>query len=722
MSGDLLLDWAALAVSLYNAQTLLWLGLIVLLSAERRHLGIWLAGGGLLCAAAFFLSHSAILGFGFLNHPAIDFWWHTGWIPVILSPYAWYVVMLWYAGFWESGPGLAPAGLLPPQPESRRSASAFTRRHRPWPWLLGLAALGFVGLFLFTNPLPSFRQALAYDLHASPSLGGGPALFLLYPLYIVACIGLSLDALVRPGPTVRMMGPAARRRAHPWLAAAAGMLLLVSLLVAGILWAALALGPTRLGRLTIGAVVLADLMIDALIAAAITMTGQAIVAYEVFTGKSLPRGGLQRAWRRTLILSAGLGAAAALSLTLQLPAIYTLLVSIVLAGVFYALLVWRSYSEREHFMRQLRPFVAGMQSYRRLLDGEPAQTGGGQPAFAAVCTQVLGASWGTLAARGAVRALFGAPWVYPPGAAWVEAPEALEARFSPQTLCLPIEQAAAGEAAWAVPLWNEQGCCGVLLLGEKTGGAVYTQEEIETARAVCERLVDAQAGEEAARRLLGLQRRQLAESQALDRRARRALHDDILPQIHAALLAVSRVAPAEDAAGQGAVREAQTLLTEAHRRIADLLRDAPGALTPETARQGLAQALRRVVEQELQGAFDHVSWRIEPAAEQAAAQLPSLAAEAMFYAAREAVRNVARHARPAGSDAKLHLQISMVWKDGLALCIEDNGVGMREARSENSGSGQGMLLHATLLALAGGELIIEDAPATGARVRLWLPA
>ena len=61
MRADWILEWATLAVSLFNTILLLWLGFTVLLNAERRNLGIWLAGGGLLLGGAFFLSHSMLL-------------------------------------------------------------------------------------------------------------------------------------------------------------------------------------------------------------------------------------------------------------------------------------------------------------------------------------------------------------------------------------------------------------------------------------------------------------------------------------------------------------------------------------------------------------------------------------------------------------------------------------------------------------------------------------
>src|SRR5205085_2929953 len=68
---------------------------------------------------------------------------------------------------------------------------------------------------------------------------------------------------------------------------------------------------------------------------------------------------------------------------------------------------------------------------------------------------------------------------------------------------------------------------------------LFTQDEIEIARASGERLIDTQASVEMAQRLMLLQRRRMVESQVLDRRARRVLHDDVLPQLHTAMLALS---------------------------------------------------------------------------------------------------------------------------------------------------------------------------------------
>ena len=58
----------------------------------------------------------------------------------------------------------------------------------------------------------------------APIIGEIPLVAVGYPLYVLLCVALSLDALRRPGVTERMMGDVARRRARPWLMAASILL------------------------------------------------------------------------------------------------------------------------------------------------------------------------------------------------------------------------------------------------------------------------------------------------------------------------------------------------------------------------------------------------------------------------------------------------------------------------------------------------------------------
>jgi signal transduction histidine kinase len=347
--------------------------------------------------------------------------------------------------------------------------------------------------------------------------------------------------------------------------------------------------------------------------------------------------------------------------------------------------------------------------------------------FRALCEDVLGAQVAYLIALGPLAPLVGPALAYPsPSPAGAPSLVEIIDRFSsPQTMCLPLDPARYAGARWAVPLWSERGLIGALLLGEKRDGSLYAQEEIEIARASGERLIDTQAGAEMARRLMALQRQRLVESQLLDRQARRVLHDDVLPQLHTTILALS---------SEGANRDdVISLLGDVHRQLSDLLREMPAATTPEVGRLGLFGALRQVVDDELEGAFDAVSWQVGPEA----IALPALTAEVLFYAAREAIRNAARYGRGESPARPLHLQVEATWhhlsadslllgasapagQRGLEIVIEDDGVGLRGAEGTDGG-GQGLALHSTMMAVVGGSLAVESVPDAYTRVSLTLP-
>lgn len=687
--------WAIMAISLFNTVLLLWLGLTILLNAERRTWGVWLSGVGVLMGGVFFISHSAILGHGLTYvSRGMDFWWHVGWVPVVGSPFAWYVAMLWYAGFWGAGD------------------TPLRRRHRIWFALLVLVAAGAVGLLVFANPLPSYSQVAQLKLSATPSVGGIPLLILVYPAYIVLCIGLSMDALRNPGPSARVMGDIARRRARPWLVATSGVLLLVSLLVAWVmLWIVLNARQRELGihEGLAWVVTWFDLVISLLIAASVILLGQAIVSYEVFTGKTLPRRGFFRHWRSVLILAAGYGVVVGWALVSGLRPVYSLLATTVLMTAFFGLFSWRSYADRERYIEHLRPFVASQRLYEHLLTpSAPPEVDASTP-FRALCEDVLGARAAYLAAIGPLAPLVGPALAYPAGeTVSLPPPGELASWFdSPQTMCLPVDPARCGGASWAVPLWSERGLIGVLLLGEKRDGGLYTQEEMEIARAVGERLIDTRASAEMARRLMSLQRERLAESRLLDRQTRRVLHDDVLPQLHAVMLTLD-----------GDPSDALSLLGDAHRQISDLLRDMPTAAAPEVARLGLIRAIEETIG-EMADSFDGVSLEIEPGAERECRSLPDTTAEVLFYAAREAIRNAARHGRRGDPSRPLHLRVRAALRGGPEILVEDDGAGIAE--DVGGDGGRGLALHGTMMAIIGGALSVESAPGKYTRVLLTLP-
>ena len=282
MTGQLYLDWPMMALSLFNMILLLWLGLTVLLNIEQRTWAIWLASSGLMLGAAFFVSHSAILGreIAFIDL-GFRFWLRAGLLPLIILPFAWYMMMLWYSGFWN------------------QHDSSLYRRQYIWFCLtmcgLILGALSFMVIaFSFVAPLALFRSKLI-----NVSLGNIPILALGYPVYILLCTILSLDALRAPAASPRIMGDLARQRARPWLIGTSLILLVVGLFVG---WVIIQLVPQIRHGLDYyyfsGQVILTivrfDIIISALIAISTMLLGQSIVSYEVFTGKTLPRRGFRR--------------------------------------------------------------------------------------------------------------------------------------------------------------------------------------------------------------------------------------------------------------------------------------------------------------------------------------------------------------------------------------------------------------------------------------------
>ena len=590
MTENWALNWAIMAVSLFNTILLLWLGLTVLLNAERRTWGLWLAGGVILLGGVFFLIHTVILGHG-LNtfERSLNIWWQIGWVPVVAIPYIWYVVVLWYSGFWD------------------RFGSKLNRRHYTWFVGITLLAVCIIILLIFANPLPSFLQIAQLNLTSTPALGGIPVLVLIYPIYILLCIILSLDVLSHPAPSGRIMGDLARQRARPWLVGAAIILILVSLLVGWVMFWVINQTPHPVNEPIMATTIASfDLMIASLITTAVIFLGQAITSYEVFTGKALPRQGLGRYWRRAVILACGYAVVISLSLSynLNLHPIYSVLLSAVLMTVFYALLSWRSFTERQNIFDQLRPFVASQRVYDQLVAASPMDAEIDKP-FTILCQDVLGTRQAYLAAHGPLAPLMPDGLFFsvgqatqPPDYAGIIGPW-----IRPENICVPLPQETDGDWRWLIPLWSERGLIGTLLLGPKRDGGLYVQEEIEIARTVGERLIDMQASTEISRLLMALQRQRLAESQIVDRRTRRVLHDEVLPHLHTALLSLSTSGEKD--------QDAVESLSNAHRQISDLLRDLPVVTTPELSKLGIAAALKKTIKNEFSEAFDQVIWEIQ---------------------------------------------------------------------------------------------------------------
>lgn len=720
------LNLALVAVSLFNVVVLIWLGLTIALNAARPRWGIWMAGATVILAGLFFAAHGAIVSGGFdLLNANLGLWWPVGWLPVIALPFAWYGMTLWYSGYIAHNPSYGRVVGVPYLfvPKQRGEGAAFVLA-------LGLTVLVFIS-FLGAIPLPVNAAQVPFITLLSPrwiyeggvpATGGAPLFAYAYPANIVLCMLLSIYTLRQSAaPSLTADTPAqldtidaarARRRARPWLLTTALCLLAVSLLVAGAFAWVLANEPkstlaaiyTRY-TLEIGVF---DLITATLIAAACVALGQGVVSYEVFSGNLLPRRELRRHWRNTVILAGGFAVLVGGALTVQVRAIFGVLAAAAVMAVFYALQNWRAAQLRDRHIALLTRLTGGAGGIDSLSDaGSPDADAPLGAALAVLCADVLGAQRAWLAPLGSLAPLLTEPLRFPANAPALSFDPAIVAPLAePPPLFVPLDPRRHDGAHWAVPLRGPRGVTGVLLLGERLADdRLYTQEQLEVARANAERLLDSWAMRALAGRLMALQRQRIAESGVADRRMRRLIHDDVLPRVHAALLKTS------DA-------EAIAALTAAHRDLAGLLRELPSA--PAHTR-GAIGALRDLVALELAHEFDAVHWSVDPAADACAAGLSPATAEVLFYAAREALRNAARYGR-GGAARALTVQVSATLEQGdLVLSITDDGVGIAPHAPNVPGRGHGLTLHSTLLMVVGGGLTVSPAAGGGTLVQLMVP-
>ena len=694
MNFKLLLDWAVLTVSFFNAISLFWLGLMVVLIGNRRSAGTWLTGSGLLLGALFFTSHTAILGRGLAETGfGMNFWWWVSWTPAIAAPFAWYAAMLWYTGYRPNRP----------------------HPHRAWLGVIAALVVGVLLLLIFANPLPSYQFVAGRVLLITPSVGDFPLLILAYLAYSLLCYLLPLDLLRQPGVENFPLETLSRRRARPWLMGASLAMLLAALILAWTAtWALLATPAPSLSNPGVEQIVKAfDLAVAFLVALAVTLLGRSIVAYEVFTGRPLPRDRFFSQWRSTVLLAGGFGAVAAFTIVIDLRPVYSLMLATSLMTLFFALFSWRSFTEREAFMTRLRPFLASQNLYDRLTrtpDSQPTDQAA-RALFETLCRDLLGAQVGVLVPARRLAALVGPPLAYP-GGERASIP-ALSTTFEELPSHLRCLSTGDERLPWAVPLWTKEMPAGVLFLGEKSSGGPYSEEEIELAQAGSERLLDLLAGSEMARISLDLLRQRLMEARVLEGQGRRVLHDEVLPELHTAMLYLSQPVGAEAGA-------AVEILGVAHRRISDLLRASTPDVPARLARDGVIPALRALLDADFASEFAAVHWNIDPEAEARSRGLSPFAAEAVYFAAREVVRNAVRYAR--GDDAGRGLNLSIRLErqnERLQLEICDDGIGL-DVGIGRPGAGNGLRIHSAMLAAVGASLEVSPATTGGTRVVIFV--
>jgi two-component sensor histidine kinase len=514
----------------------------------------------------------------------------------------------------------------------------------------------------------------------------------------------------------------------------------------------IASGPVSANSIPMNLLIL-DVCATGAVALVILLIGYSIVRHGILIERSLSRRGFLEQWRGTVIVSAGVSVIIVLLVNLTHSSLGGLLIITSLATAAYALFTWSSYTAHDRYIALLGPFVRST-SLRHWLNTDLQKTEQDlENLFYHLCHNVLGVQCAYLAVlAGSVRRRFSYRWPVsslangalfsPLGDKKLLEKHATDRKRlngvseTPSRIQLFVNEVPM--ICWVLPIHDERGLVAMLYLGPRKDGAALTDEDMNLAHACGQRILDTLGDHEAMQAVAGLLRRRIVDVKLLGAQQRRVLHDEILPQMHLALLQLETLRsqssvgngakPSQDGANMNAhaIDETIALITDTHRRLAAMMRATAPSAPHRLEQDGMMSAIRTMLEQDFQYAFDEVEWCVsDEAAATIDEVMPPAIAELVFAAVQEALRNAARHAR--GSDEHRHLRLlfKASWNEverSLEVIVADDGVGISAASSATSGTGGGLLTHSALLAIAGGSLTIKSAPGEGVTVRILLPA
>jgi signal transduction histidine kinase len=769
----------ALSLSIFNLVAFLWLACTVWLNGDKRNLIVRVGVVGLGLSTLLFFIH-ALLIFGSparssgLISP--DFLWHLTWVPALGVPYIWFVLGLHYAAqmneSWRRrrpllliiGAALGTLVLILLTLNSTTFTFMGTLRLLAYGETTGDTAQGlFSPLMLITILFLGYVTFCAIGPWFTP----GRIARLLHTLWNVGILRKRPGSLRRKlveafwddqGKAEQFEGPM-----FSWHLARP-VLLLAALLMVGLTMSLSALGIWSLvnwlkqhnhlhAALQASAslnviplnLLLLDIFATGLVAVLVLLFGYSIVRHGILLERPLTRRGFFEQWRGIVIVATAVALFIALLVDFTRSNLSGLLCITALATVTYALFTWSSYTAHDRFITLLRPFLRST-NIRHWLNTDLQKTEQSmEDLFFHLCNDVLGVECACLIVlSGPVRRSFNYCWpeqdiadmrigqVQPENSknqgeffSTIYGPGMKVAGMYVHRVSMWLHDTRV--ICWILPIYDELGLVARLYLGPRKDGGVFTDEDMSLALACGQRILDTLRDHEAMLAVSGLLRRRIVDVKLLGAQQRRVLHDEILPQMHLALLRLETLRSAlhnnEPERAGPALNDAITDISSAHRRLAAMMRATTTSAPHRLERDGIMHAIYTMMQQDFRQAFDDIEWNVS---EETMAQIdevvPPAIAELIFAAIQEALRNAARHARGADIHRRLHVTIQATCHPHLEIMVSDDGVGVLSASSSTTGTGGGLLTHSSLLAIAGGSLTINSAQDKGVTVRIFLPA
>ncbi|WP_061248963.1 ATP-binding protein [Leptospira alstonii] len=674
------------SVFLFLSSVLFWLASITIVNLERRDRSATFTILILIIASFLFGFFSLVGESGLLeisNYPV--YYFLPGIFCLILVPFGWFFIVVWFVGF--------------------------LREKIIYRTIFGILLFSQVFSFLF---LINWSRKFFINVSLFHFWNIVPFSFRLsYLIYILICIVVPIISLSSFKISKSILPEIARKKAVPYLKTVSflllGVFILVFLLFLGgglgffedpILQSVRDGQPSFFYGILIG--------IQTLIVLSVLVIGKALVSYEVFTGRILPKISLRKEWRNAI-----LGFSIISAIYILLAAIGFFKIELFLTASYVSILSRTFILKKNKDLRIkensiLRSIVTSEEISENPSSDIQEIRDKFQKSFETLCSSILETSKSLFVNESRIPFIADLYLEYPKrenyskqntfknknlffekdNIAYLD-----DENFSGFVLCLKVESDHSGE--------------GFLFLGQKVDGGLYAEEEIETAKSVIVWILNSLSIESNSQTLSFLQRKHMEEQRISDYKTRRILHDEILPEIHSSILSLSGNKSEET------IPEQIKLLTDLHKKVSGFLRELPDT-SLEIARLGLIDALIRLTTSEFDASW--FLWNYDPELKDKFPITKLEILEILFYACRESIRNAVKYS---GEVIRKPVSISFEEKNGILIRIR-NSVEINKNDSIES-AGQGLRIHSALLKIFGGYVTLDFLNTQEALVEIYLP-
>ncbi len=714
------------SVFFYLSSILFWLASTTIVNLEKRNLPATFTITLLIVVSMLFgffswIGESGILKI--LNYPAVYFF--PGIFGLILIPFGWLFINVWFLGFLKvkQNNGVSQnfltdfwktnvLGLFFTDLNDRSIKAYFLKMGYYKFFILLLLSSQIFAIIFFLNwsskfPLTlsifSFWNVVPFSFRLS------------YLFYILICISVPIIGLFSFRTSKKILPEIAKNKAVPYLKTISLLLLGVVILVFFLFLGGeigiiedpvlkLFLNPVPFYVFLIG--------IQFLVSISVLALGQALISYEIFTGRILPKIGLRQEWKKINLGFLLITFLYFIISTLGFSKIELFLIGSYVYNVSRTFLLKKNKELRLAKNSILNSIITTENIAENVISSPKEKL---QKPFEILCSDILETSSALFISESRIPFVADMILTYPID---LEKNKNIDYNiFKKQNVFFEnedityLEENDIPDFVLCLKVLNDHSGEGLLFLGQKENGGLYAEEEIETAKAAASWILFSLFVESNSLILSSLQKKHIEEQRIFDYKTRQILHDEILPEIHSSILMFSQLK------NDKIFSEQIQLLTNLHKRISSFLRELPDA-SLEIQRLGLIEALIRLTGSEFETSW--FDWDFDSELKYRFPITKPEALEILFYACRESIRNAVKYSGERANE-KISIAFLESDKDKKGILIRIKNKIENDKTNVPESAGQGLRIHSALLKIFGGYLTLEFLNANTAFVEIFLP-